>query len=118
MSGSAYGKGPYGAGKYSRAASVNDAAMALRQPTGIRFSADLLPIAPSDLAPIVNYTQIRVAGVILRVGMHVIEQPATMQLSGQTLWEKTTVPACQPWFFVGLPASWRATPNTAGAMFP
>ena len=84
----------------------------------IRFSADLLPIAPSDLAPIVNYTQIRVAGVILRVGMHVIEQPATMQLSGQTLWEKTTVPACQPWFFVGLPQSWTATPNTAGAMFP
>jgi hypothetical protein len=118
MSGSIYGKGPYGAGKYSRAAGISNAGIVLTQPSGIQFSADLLPISPTELAPIVNYTRVSVAGVIIRVGFHVIDQPATMQLSGQTLWEKTTVPACQPWFFVGLPASWTATPNSAGAMFP
>jgi hypothetical protein len=93
MSGSFYGMGPYGKGKYSRGG----------------FSL---------IAPIGVFTQIRVAGAVIRVGFHVIDQPTVVQLSGETLWAKVTVPACMPWFTVGLPASWTATPNSAGAMFP
>jgi hypothetical protein len=117
MSGSAYGKGPYGRGKYSRAPGFNDAGVVLREPSRIQLSADLLPIAPSHLAPIVTYTRIRVAGMVIKVGFKVIDQPAVVQLSGYTLWPKVDVPPCMPWFFVGQPASWAAGPNSAGAMF-
>jgi hypothetical protein len=118
MSGSIYGKGPYGSGKYSRAPSVNNAGVVLHQPTGIQFGGDLLPITPNTLAPIVVYTRMRIAGTIIRPGFHVIDQPAGMQLSGETLWQKNAAPMCMPWFFVGLPASWTILANSAGAMFP
>jgi hypothetical protein len=117
MSGSIYGKGPYGKGKYSRGPGINDAGVVVIAPSRVALSGDLLPIAPNRLA-IVNYTQIRVAGTIIRVSMHVIEQAALVQISGETLWEKLAVPACMPWWFVGQPASWSARPNNAGAMFP
>jgi hypothetical protein len=118
MSGSIYGKGPYGSGKYSRAPGVTNAGVVLQQSTGIQFGGELVPITPSRLAPIVVYTRMRIAGTIIRPGFHVIDQPAGMQLSGETLWQKNAAPVCMPWFFVGLPASWTVMPNSAGAMFP
>lgn len=94
MSGSIYGKGRYGKGRYSRAGG-------------------------SVIAPITVFTRMRVAGrIVIQSGLDAIEQPATVQLSGETLWQKVAVPACMPWHFVGQPASWAATPNGAGAMFP
>jgi hypothetical protein len=115
---SLYGKGPYGRGKYSRGTGFEDAYIALREPASMRLSADLLPISVNMPAPIIVYTRMRVAGTVIRIGFHVIDQPASVQFSGETLWQKTAVPACMPWWFVGQPASWVATPNSAGAMFP
>jgi hypothetical protein len=118
QTGSAYGKGLYGMGKYSRAPGVNYAAFTTLGPSQIMLSGDLVPIDPQRLQPIQAYTRIGVAGTTLRVGFHVIEQPDRVQLSGATLWQKVAVPPCAPWFFVGQPASWVAMPNSAGAMFP
>lgn len=117
MSGSVYGAGPYGKGKYSRAPGISNAGLQVAQPTGVQLSGGLLPISPNRFDVVQNYTAMRMAGAIIRVGFHHIEQPASVQLSGETLWQKVAVPACAPWFFVGTPASWAVLPNSAGVMF-
>jgi hypothetical protein len=117
-SGSHYGMGPYGRGKYSRATGFNDAGIPLAQPSGVQLSADLLPITPNRLDVVRTQTRVLAAGIAIRVGFHHIAQPASVQISGQILWQKVAVPACAPWTMVGTPASWSVLANSAGAMFP
>jgi hypothetical protein len=91
QSGSAYGKGYYGAGPYGRATSILGIGAATK----------------GTLRP----------QLIGQARLNIVSAPA-LAFGLTQMWAPITVEPCQPWNAIGTPGCWQAVPNSAGSMFP
>ena len=116
MSGSIYGAGPYGQGRYSQVGIV-DSDLPIIAQSAIQLSAIQVPITIGSVKA-AGWGSLQMSGAIIRVSMHAVLTPTNVQIGGQQLWAPIDVPACEPWFIIAQPACFRALPNSVGNMFP
>lgn len=118
MSGSFYGIGAYGQGRYSRLGQ-EDGALVVAEPSYAIFGGEALPIEEAAQF-IERATRARFGGQAMRSrGAAITVSPSLARFRGTKMWDEIPAEECTLWPVL----SWRASrgqalPNSFGSAFP
>lgn len=115
MSGSVYGQGPYGVGRYSRKL-TQTGIVHLQTPTRVQLTGTT-PLSNGTVI-IEGMTRVRMTGALTFSQRLGIEAVGSVTIGGERMWSAIPVAPCQPWMFLTQCQCGSALPNPIGAMFP
>lgn len=115
MSGSVYGQGPYGVGRYSRKL-TQTAIIHVQPPSRVQISART-PLANGTFR-IQGHGRVQITGQRETLSGMGIMAVGSVTLSGERMWSALAVAPCQPWTMLTQCQCGAGLPNPIGAMFP